>query len=466
MAEFLTSIKSGTDNWLMGGRRCMGEYLNPGNDAFHSIRKGIYVDKTDLIDYINSTINITPGRFTSFSRPRRFGKSFAAKMLCAYYDKSCDSHLLFDDLVISQKDSYETYLNKFDVIYIDMIRFVSNCADKKNVVKDLQSRVIRELKAVYPEFKDFDETVLPYVLSAIVERTKEKFIIIIDEWDALFREAKNDLDLQEEYVQFLRGLFKGGPATDKTIAAAYMTGILPIKKYGTQSALTDFKEFTMTKPAKLAKYVGFTEQEVKTLCRKYHMDFESMSLWYDGYSFSRVQHVYSPNSVMNAVMNEEFGNYWTDSESYDSLKDYISMNFDGLKDAVIAMLGGKSVRIRIGTFQNDFTSFKSKDDVLTLLVHLGYLGYDAVERKVFIPNKEVSEAFADSVSGDKWEDVAELLQDSEELLDATIRGDCVAVADALEKVHSLNKSERCGNEETFLCDRESLTAFGVRSGIR
>jgi len=444
----------------------MGEYLNPGNDAFHSIRKGIYVDKTDLIDYINSTINITPGRFTSFSRPRRFGKSFAAKMLCAYYDKSCDSHLLFDDLVISQKDSYETYLNKFDVIYIDMIRFVSNCADKKNVVKDLQSRVIRELKAVYPEFKDFDETVLPYVLSAIVERTKEKFIIIIDEWDALFREAKNDLDLQEEYVQFLRGLFKGGPATDKTIAAAYMTGILPIKKYGTQSALTDFKEFTMTKPAKLAKYVGFTEQEVKTLCRKYHMDFESMSLWYDGYSFSRVQHVYSPNSVMNAVMNEEFGNYWTDSESYDSLKDYISMNFDGLKDAVIAMLGGKSVRIRIGTFQNDFTSFKSKDDVLTLLVHLGYLGYDAVERKVFIPNKEVSEAFADSVSGDKWEDVAELLQDSEELLDATIRGDCVAVADALEKVHSLNKSERCGNEETFLCDRESLTAFGVRSGIR
>ncbi|MCC8101511.1 MAG: AAA family ATPase, partial [Clostridiales bacterium] len=125
----------------------MGDYLNPGNDAFQSIRKGIYVDKSDLIDYINSTINTTPGRFTSFSRPRRFGKSFAAKMLCAYYDRNCDSHALFDDLVISKKKSYETYLNKYDVIYLDMIRFVSNCSDKKNVVKDLQVRVLRELRA-------------------------------------------------------------------------------------------------------------------------------------------------------------------------------------------------------------------------------------------------------------------------------------------------------------------------------
>ncbi|MCD8154228.1 MAG: AAA family ATPase [Clostridiales bacterium] len=177
-----------------------------------------------------------------------------------------------------------------------------------------------------------------------------------------------------------------------------MTGILPIKKYGTQSALTDFREFTMTKPAKLAKYAGFTEQEVKVLCRKYRMDFESMSAWYDGYQFSRIQHIYSPNSVMNAVENEEFGNYWTDSETYDSLKDYISMNYDGLKDAVIAMLGGESVRVRTGTFQNDITSFKSKDDVLTLLIHLGYLGYDAVERKVFIPNKEVMEVFKKALS--------------------------------------------------------------------
>ncbi|MCD8021868.1 MAG: ATP-binding protein [Lachnospiraceae bacterium] len=439
----------------------MGEYLNPGNEAFRIILNDVYVDKTGLIAYVNSTID-TPRKLTHFSRPRRFGKSFAAKMLCAYYDRSCDSHSLFNELKISKLKSFETYLNKYDVIYLDMVRFISNCTDRKNVVKNLQERVIRELKIAFPEIESLEEEILPYVLSAIVARTNKKFIIIIDEWDALFREAKEDLALQEEYVQLLRGLFKGGPETDKTIAAAYMTGILPIKKYGTQSALTDFKEFTMTRPAKLAQYVGFTEQEVKKLCRKYHMDFESMSSWYDGYSFSNVQHVYSPNSVMNAVMNEEFGNYWTDSESYDSLKDYISMNYDGLKDAVISMLGGESVRVRIGTFQNDITSFKSKDDVLTLLIHLGYLGYNAAEKKVVIPNKEVAEAFADSVSGDKWEDVAELLRDSEDLLEATIGGNSDRVADALEKVHSLNSSVLRYNNEASLSAAIMIAYYTAR----
>lgn len=439
----------------------MGEYLNPGNEAFRMIAEDIYVDKTGLIAYINDTIN-TPRKLTSFSRPRRFGKSFAAKMLCAYYDKGCDSRTLFDGLEISKSRSFGTYLNKFDVLYLDIVRFISNCMDKKNVVKDLQKRVNRELKANFPEIDGIDEMALPYVLSAIVEKTKKKFVIIIDEWDALFREAKDDLDLQEEYIQLLRGLFKAGPATDKTIAAAYMTGILPIKKYGTQSALTDFKEFTMTRPAKLAEYVGFTELEVKKLCEKYHMDFENMSMWYDGYSFSRIQHVYSPNSVMNAITNEEFGNYWTDSESYDSLKNYISMNYDGLRDAVISMLGGEAVRVRIGTFQNDITSFKNRDDVLTLLIHLGYLGYNATEKKVFIPNREVSEAFADAVNGDKWEDVAKLLRDSEDLLDATIRGDSDAVADALERVHDLNSSVLRYNNEASLSSAIMIAYYTAR----
>lgn len=326
----------------------------------------------------------------------------------------------------------------------------------------MQARVIQELKTEFPEMKGMEETVLAYVLSSITAKTNEKFVIIIDEWDALFRETKNDFALQKEYVQLLRGLFKAGPSTDKTIAAAYMTGILPIKKYGTQSALTDFREFTMTRPAKLAEYVGFTEEEVRCLCQEHHMDPESMSAWYDGYSFSRIRHVYSPNSVMNAVINEEFANYWTDSESYDSLKGYISMNFDGLRDDIISMLGGVSVRVRIGTFQNDMTSFKNKDDVLTLLIHLGYLGYDSVEKKVFIPNKEIAEAFADAVSGDKWEDVAELLRESEDLLDATLRGDSETVANALEKVHSLNSSVLRYNNEASLSSAIMIAYYTAR----
>ncbi len=412
----------------------MGIYLNPGNEAFRKIRNGIYVDKSDLIDYVNKTIPTT-SNLTCFSRPRRFGKSFAAKMLCAYYDKSCDSRDLFKGLKISKMKSFEEYLNKYDVIYLDITWFISTIGNIENVVLDLQKSVIQELKVSFQCAANSEESSLPRILADIAHTTKQKFIVIIDEWDALFREAKDNDDIQKEYVQLLRGLFKGGTATDETVAAAYMTGILPIKKYGTESALTDFQEFTMTNPAKLAKYVGFTETEVKRLCKKYRMDFESMQTWYDGYSFNRIQHVYSPNSVILAIRNEEFQNYWTASETYESLKKYIEMGFDGLKDSIVRMLGGEEVRVKISTFQNDMTSFKNKDDVLTLLIHLGYLAYNSKTQKATIPNLEVAGAFGDAVSGADWAYVASAIQDSDNLLEATIQEDREKVALALERTH-------------------------------
>ncbi|MCD7866164.1 MAG: AAA family ATPase, partial [Clostridiales bacterium] len=348
----------------------MGTYLNPGNNGFRTILNGIYVDKTGLIDYINGTID-TPFKLTCFSRPRRFGKSYAAKMLCAYYDRSCDSAALFEGLNIAKAESYETYRNQYDVIYLDITRFVSTTENLKEVVSYIQLKVIEELRQAYPAYVKKDEHTLAEALIGISHATKGRFIIIMDEWDALFREAKNDSSLQKEYVQLLRGLFKGGTATDETIAAAYMTGILPIKKYGTQSALTDFREYTMVEPFVLSEYVGFTEREVQDLCHKYDLNFAEMKRWYDGYSFSDIGSVYSPNSVMGAVMFKKFKSYWASSENYESLKGYISMNFDGLKDAVIAMLGGERIRVNTSRFQNDMTSFRSRDDILTLLIHLG-----------------------------------------------------------------------------------------------
>ncbi|MCD7818741.1 MAG: AAA family ATPase [Lachnospiraceae bacterium] len=393
----------------------MGNYLNPGNQGFKEIRNGLYVDKTGLIEYINSTINTTPDRLTFVSRPRRFGKSFAAKMLSAYYDKSCDSCMLFKGLRISESKTFQEHLNRYNVIYLDITWFISNTGNIKHLVTDLQECVIRELHETFPMFAEEKERSLPRALLRIAEKTGEKFIIIIDEWDALFREAKNDIDLQKEYVQLLRGLFKGGSATDKLIAAAYMTGILPINKYGTESALTDFQEFTMTDPLILSEYVGFTEKEVRTLCDDYQIDFESMKQWYDGYSFEDRQSVYSPNSVMKATKFRRFKSYWTVSESYESLKGYITKNFDGLKDAIIRMLGGQQVNVEISTFQNDITSFHSKDDVLTLLIHLGYLAYDVTKKKAYIPNLEVADAFKAAVSGTEWKQVSKALEQSEKL---------------------------------------------------
>lgn len=428
----------------------MGKYLNIGNAGFEAVRKGRYVDKTGMISFINSTLGTTD-KLTCVSRPRRFGKSYAAKMLCAYYDKSCDSKALFHGLKITEDPDYLKYLNKYDVIFLDITEFTSDAFIKgnmQNVVINLESKVIEELAAAWPDVKKEED--LPNMLYNIADKTGQKFIFIIDEWDALFRELKDDIVQQEAYIRLLRGLFKNSGKTDKMIEAAYMTGILPIKKYGTQSAMTDFKEYTMLAPKKLAEYVGFTEKEVKKLCGYSNVDFEKMRRWYDGYSFNRINSVYSPNSVMEAIKNEEFGSYWTQTETYEILQFYIDMDADGLKQAITQMLGGAQIRIDPGIFQNDMTTIKGKDDVLTLLVHLGYLAYDSDTKSVRIPNEEVREEFIRALTAGKHTEIARLIHNSEHLLEATLNMDEDAVAEAIGKAH------KAGTAPTFYNNEQAL----------
>lgn len=425
----------------------MSRYLNLGNAGFESIRKGLYVDKTMLIGYINGTLG-TKEKLTCVSRPRRFGKSFATQMLCAYYDKSCDSRKLFQDLKIAKSEDFDTYLNQYDVIYLDITWFISTVGKITDTVKYLQREVVGELRKTFPSMT-MEKNSLPIALSDISDMTGNKFIVIIDEWDALFREAKDHTELQKEYLQLLRGLFKSS-LTDKMIEGAYMTGILPIKKYGTQSALTDFQEYTMIQPQLLAEYVGFTEMEVKELCQTYSIDFEEAKRWYDGYSFSRIPSIYSPNSIIQAIKNGEFSDYWTETETYESLKYYIDMNQDGLKEAIVSMLGGMRCKINTRTFQNDMLSIHSKDDVLTLLIHLGYLAYDSERKEVYIPNQEVADEFKNAVEYSDWEGISTALRASDQLLDATIRQDADAVATELDRVHMLNTSILSYNNENSL----------------
>ncbi|MCI9150350.1 MAG: AAA family ATPase [Lachnospiraceae bacterium] len=186
-----------------------------------------------------------------------------------------------------------------------------------------------------------------------------------------------------------------------------MNGILPIKKYNSESALNNFDEFTMTNPAMLSEYVGFTEKEVQSLCRTYHMNFEEAARWYDGYSFRTIQHIYSPNSVVKSMLRGEYSNYWTSTVAYESLRSYIVMNFDGLKDAIVQMLTGERCKVDIATFENDLTSFECRDDVLTILIHLGYLAYDYGKKEAYVPNEEMMEAFCRAIKGTGWTSVIE-----------------------------------------------------------
>lgn len=438
----------------------MGIYLNPGNEGFKSaIRSRIYIDKTGLLEYTNSVLD-TEQRYICVSRPRRFGKSIAAEMLVAYYDKSCNSKELFQGHKIATSQDFMEHLNQYDVLHIDVNYFRGQSMSGMETVENIQSLVIDELRECYPEGVSSTDSRLPVVLSKINNKYGIKFVIIIDEWDAIFRENKNDEKAQKEYIALLRGLFKDAPSK-KFLKLGYMTGILPIKKYGTESALNNFDEFTMLNPRNLSEYVGFTQEEVLKLCKEYCMDFEEIKRWYDGYSFCHTKHIYNPNSVVKAMLDGECSNYWTSTETYESLKNYISMNFDGLKDAVIEMIAGGRCKIDTNTFENDMVSFQSRDDVLTILVHLGYLAYNRKTKEVYIPNEEIREAFIHAIKKSNWNYVIEAITASDELLQATWRGDADIVAQKIDKVHKESTSILNYNNENALSCVISLAYYNA-----
>ena len=317
----------------------MGNYLNPGNEKFRRmIQSEIYVDKTGMIKYTNSVLD-TAQNYVCVSRPRRFGKSMAANMLTAYYSRGCNSKELFGKFEIAKDKDFEKYLNQYNTIFLNMQEFLSRSHNVEELIDRVKKLVIRDLKMEYPEVDYFDDTDLIECMQDIYAQMQYPFVVIIDEWDCIFREYKQDKEAQEKYLDFLRDLLK-----DKAcIYLSYMTGILPIKKYGTHSALNMFDEFSMIDPGPLACYVGFTEQEVKKLCEQYGMDMEEVKNWYDGYSFDGVLSVYSPRSVVNSMRFRKISNYWNQTETFEALQMYIDMNFEHLKDDVLSMIAGESV---------------------------------------------------------------------------------------------------------------------------
>ena len=424
----------------------MGVYLNPGNDMFcETVRGEIYVDKTELIWETNRRLK-TPQKFVCISRARRFGKSMAAYMLAAYYGKNCDSKELFAPYKIAKCDSYEKYLNKYNVIMLNIQDFLSMTESVEDMLFFLQRRVIKELKKQYLGLISDDERLLTIALEDVYSETGEAFVFIIDEWDCILRDRSYHADDQKKYLDFIRNLLK-----DKAyVALAYMTGILPIKKYGTHSALNMFDEYSMIDAGDFQEFVGFTEEEVRGLCEQYQVDFDTMQSWYDGYTFPSVPHVYNPKSVVDSIRRKRFGSYWTQTETYEALKVYIDIDYAGLKDDIIRMLSGERVQIHTDRFQNDMTTFESKDDVLTLLVHLGYLAYDSDSSEVFIPNTEIRGEFRNAITGDHWKDIATALETSDRLLRATWDGDAETVAELLDAAHMENTSILTYNDENSL----------------
>ena len=411
----------------------MGVFVNPDNSALQvALNSEIYVDKSGLIQYTNKVLNTLQGYICN-SRPRRFGKSITANMLTAYYSKGCDSEAMFAGLEISKSADFKKHLNKYDVIHIDIQWCIEPAGGVENVVSFISEKTISELDTYYPNILAEKTISLPDALSQINTAVGKKFIIIIDEWDVLIRDESANAKVQKDYINFLRGMFKGTEPT-KYIQLAYLTGILPIRKEKSQSGLNNFDEFTMLSASRLAPYMGFTEVEVKKLTEKYHQNLSEVKSWYDGYLLKDTR-VYNPRAIVSAMLHGDFKNYWAETASSDAIMPLISMNYDGLQFAIIEIISGAEVKVDTTVFTNDPSSIASKDDVLTYMIHLGYLGYNQNRKTAFVPNEEIRQELTMAVESKRWNEMITFQQESERLLDATLDMDGAAVAAQIEKIH-------------------------------
>ena len=406
-------------------------FVNVDNRLFQIVRNSEYVDKSEIITLTNQVID-TEERFICVTRPRRFGKSVTVKMLNAYYSKGCDSKALFSDLKIASSPDFEKHLNQHDVIYLDMTEFADNKDNGNKYLENLNTDVVSELKNTYPECFDKDKD---YSLPEAIRCIKKRFIFIIDEWDFVFRQYPNNTKLQEDFIDLLRALFKG--VGERFVELVYMTGILPIARYNTQSALNNFIEYTILNSGDFSQYYGFTENEVKTLCEKYHLDFETTKFWYDGYNVGGYE-IYNPSSIKKLITLKKFNNYWTETSAYGLVKEAINLNFEGLKDDIIKLCSGSTISIsrpEIKSFNTADLKFKNKVAIYIYLVHLGYLGYDDADATIYVPNEETRVELLNSVKENHWPKFETALKLSEQVVAATYNKDSETVAALLSKIH-------------------------------
>lgn len=421
----------------------------PGKLAFTEDLNDLYVDKSMLIDIVNSRINGTK-RYLCVTRPRRFGKTFAADMLTAYYDRSCNSESLFAPLKIGKSASFRQHLNQYHVLRLDASSYITEdttcIVDNKNVprvnlLQLMKTSILNELLAEYPEFSTEEPTLLD-ILSKIVSATGTKFVVILDEWDAFLREFPDNGELKRTFLLFLRSTFKV-PLSNAVFAAVYMTGIMPIKRYDTDTALSNFIEVTMLSPTATANLFGFTEEEARQYLSGSDLSFDDIAAWYDGYLVEGL-HVFNPFSIFMAKENKKIGNYWVQTSSYEALLQYICMDFDGLYGNIDSLMKWAPVDVDVETFSNDLSQIKTKEHVLTILIHLGYLTYDSSTKTVSIPNREIYWQFKNTITENKWSELYKKIERSDKLLAAILSEKADKAADLIAESH-----EECSALTTY-----------------
>lgn len=426
----------------------MGIYLNPGNENYKEIVSAeTYVDKSMLLSVLNGMLD-SVDKYVCMSRPRRFGKTVTGNMIAAYYSKGCDSHSLFGGLKIASAPDYGSYLNRYNVISIDLNSEYQNTPDKFSLIRSITSKINAEISMEYPEAGVKDTDSLGEAILKVYGCTGDTFIILLDEYDVLVREQVPE-KLFMEFLGVLNGLFKSNTLRP-AISLAYLTGILPIVRDKIQGKLNNFGEYTILSAGRFSEYMGFTSDEVKALCEKYSVDYEECKNWYDGYSLNGYE-IYNPESVVKSISEGYFESYWGKTSTYKVISDRLEQNFRGTRDDVIKMLSGESVDVNITSYLNTMDSFASRNDVFTYLIHLGYLAYDRENKTCRIPNREIRQEWFNAIeNNDDYSTTNEIIEASRELLRETLQGNEMAVAQSLDRSHIHVTSNRSYNNEDAL----------------
>ena len=450
----------------------MGIYVNPGNENLkEALRSKIFVDKSLFIGKISEFLN-TQQKFVCVSRPRRFGKSMIGNLMKAYFSKGCDSLSLFENLKIAnppKKDNepvfdFKENLNKFNVLSIDLGAIFSSSQDKKDILINLKNWLLKDFRKEFPDIEFSESDPISKMILDAYDNTKTQFIIIIDEYDVLVRE-RIPKEIFKEYLEMLNSLFKNNELSP-AIALAYLTGILPIVRDKVQSKLNVFKESTMLSPFGMEEFFGFTKEETEALCKMYGMSFAECENWYDGYRIGETEKIsiYNPNSVVEAMMRRKFRNYWHSTGSYEVVSDYIKLDYDGVKTAVLEMISDREVPVKVVDFKNKLDEIKTRDNVLTYLIHLGYLNYDEDTGFCRIPNREIKEEWMSALQdADNFSKIAEMIADSDRLLYYTQKCDAEKVAVALDEAHLAVSNPKNYNNEASLQAAIRLAYFTATS---
>lgn len=448
----------------------MGMFLNskaPYETYKKVIQEPYFVDKSLLLSELIPSFG-SINCYCCITRPRRFGKTVMANMVGAFFGKTDKKDRIFDTLAIAGEAAYETHLNKHDVIYVDFSRAPKGCRNYAQYIDRIERGIVEDLLEAYSGCGISQEDSIWDALQKIYERSENKFLFVLDEWDAVFHMPFISIQDKQAYLLFLRNMLKD----QSYVEFAYMTGVLPIAKYSSGSELNMFVEYDMVTSEKFSGYFGFSEEEADCLYEIYKKEVtvpkfsrEDLRVWYDGYYTVTGMRLYNPRSVVLAMKDNQLRNYWTSSGPYDELFYYIRNNIEDVRDDLVLMISGERVAVDIGQFAAVAMEINSREQIYSAMVVYGLLTY--ADGEVLIPNKELMDKFNEMLlSKDSLGYVYNLAKKSEQMLQATLSGDSNTVEEILQLAHDTEAPILAYNNEVELSAVVNLCYLSARNKYR